>query len=313
MTVGRMMLNYGDGRLIGTPQWGNNSRTYDQARISYLTKWARVDALLVSMIKVQSDAFNQPVLGDRVWGVYSTFPGFWRKSVLDLYALRHDQNRPGGFTGGNQRDGTDRLGVNTIGARVAGPLAGSVKFNVEAVAQNGRVGAGEHRGTAWFSGLSRRWTLHGKSLDLSVEYKFASGARNPKDAALSRTFDQLYPANHDKFGHQDLFGWRNIHHPRMLASYGITQALTVNTMYNQFWLASACDSLYNAAGKSLVRSATCSAGTHVGQEVDVFAVYKYKHFQLGAGYSYLAPGRFILMTTPGVSPSYVYIFHSYSL
>src|SRR4051794_14049675 len=34
MSVGRMMLNYGEGRLIGTPQWGNCSRTYDQARVS---------------------------------------------------------------------------------------------------------------------------------------------------------------------------------------------------------------------------------------------------------------------------------------
>ena len=33
MTAGRMMLNYGEGRLIGTPQWGNVARTYDHARI----------------------------------------------------------------------------------------------------------------------------------------------------------------------------------------------------------------------------------------------------------------------------------------
>jgi hypothetical protein len=84
-------------------------------------------------------------------------------------------------------------------------------------------------------------------------------------------------------------------------------------MYSNFWLASACDSLYNGSGKSIARSASCSAGSHVGQEADIFAVYKYKHFQFGAGYGYFFTGKFLQQTTPGVSPTYVYIFHSYSL
>jgi hypothetical protein len=267
----------------------------------------------VSPVKVQSDAFNRPVLGDRVWGVYGTLPNIGRKTLLDLYFLRHDQNRPGGFTGGSKAAGTDRVGVNTIGFRVAGPMAQGLKFSIEAAAQNGLVGPAHHRGSAWFSSVSRRWTVGARPLDLSAEYKFASGARNPKDASLSRTFDQLYSANHDKFGHQDLLGWRNIHNVRSLATYGVSKAFAVNVMYNQFWLASPCDSLYNGSGKSIARSATCSAGAHVGQEADLFAVLKYKHFQFGAGYGYFAAGRFLQMTTPGASPSYVYIFHSYSL
>ncbi len=313
LSVGRKMLNFGEGRLIGTPQWGNCSRTYDQARAYFATARVRVEGLLVSPIKVQPDSFNQPVLGDRVWGVYSSFPGVWRKATADLYLLRHDQNREGGFTGGSKSAGTDRLGVNTLGFRLAGPLAAGVQFSIEAAAQNGNVGPGEHRATAWFSGFSRRWMPGGKPLDLSGEYKFASGARNPKDASLSRTFDQLYAANHDKFGHEDLIGWRNLHNARSLASYGISKAFVLNVMYNRYWLASPCDSLYNGSGKSIARSATCSAGSDVGQELDVFAVYKYKHFQFGAGYGYFFPGAFIRQTTPGAGPSYVYIFHTYSL
>ena len=45
------------------------------------------------------------------------------KHLLEAYALRHDQNRPGGFTGGDRAQGTDKLAVNTFGFRVAGPLA----------------------------------------------------------------------------------------------------------------------------------------------------------------------------------------------
>jgi hypothetical protein len=313
LSAGRRMLTYGDGRLIGTPQWGNCSRTYDHARVFFATSRARVEALLVSPVKIQQDGFNRPVLGDRIWGVYSSFPGFWRKTLLETYLLRRDQNREGGFPGGSKTADTDRLEVNTLGFRLAGPLLAGWKYTVEGAAQNGRVAAADHRATAWVSGVSRRSMPLGKQLDLLVEYKFASGSRNPADAARSRTFDQLYAANHDTFGHQDLIGWRNIHNLRSQLTYGVTKALSLNAMYSNYWLASACDSLYNGTGKAIARSTSCSAGSHVGQEADVFAIYKYKHFQLGAGYGYFFSGSFLQKTTPGANPSYVYIFHNYTL
>jgi len=313
MTVGRMMLNYGEGRLIGTPQWSNVSRTYDHARVWYATKRARVEVLMVSPVKVRIGEFNRPVVGDRMWGTYNSFPGLWRDALLEVYLLRRDQNREGGFTGGSQAAGTDRLGINTLGFRFAGPLEGGVKYSLEGALQNGKVGPASHRASAWFSSLSRRWTLSGKTLDVSGEYKFASGSRNPQSTTASRTFDQLYAANHDRFGHQDLFGWRNIHNLRSLATYNVTKGLAVNFMYSNFWLASAVDSLYNGSGKAIARSASGSAGTHVGQETDVFATYKYRHFQLGAGYGFLFTGEFLNNTTPGVAPSYVYLFHTYTL
>jgi hypothetical protein len=50
VTAGRMMLNYGEGRLIGTPQWGNLSRTYDQGRIYWRSPRAQLEVLLVSQV-----------------------------------------------------------------------------------------------------------------------------------------------------------------------------------------------------------------------------------------------------------------------
>ncbi len=313
LAAGRTMLNYGEGRLIGTPQWSNLSRTYDNARVSYTMSRARFEVLLVSPVKVRIGEFNQPVLGDRVWGVYNAFPNVWRKSRVEVYLLRHDQNRPGGFTGGSRTAGTDRLGVNTLGFRLAGPLGRGVKYSIEAAGQDGKVGPAQHRATAWFSSVSRRWMAGGKPLDVTGEYKFAAGARNPQDAALSRTFDQLYAANHDKFGHEDLFGWRNIHNLRSLTTYGVSKSFGLNFMYDNVWLASARDSLYNGSGKAIARSANGSAGKHVGQETDLFFTFKHNHFIWGAGYGYFFAGQFIQKTTPGKSPSYAYVFQTYSL
>ena len=52
---------------------------------------------------------------------------------------------------------------------------------------------------------------------------------------------------------------------------------------------------------------------HVGQEADVYGTYRYKHFTLGAGYGHFFSGEFIRKTTPGLGPTYLYIFHTYSL
>ena len=310
---GRRMLNYGEGRVIGTPQWSNLSRTYDQGRIWYATSRARFEALLVSPVKINLTGFSQPNLGDRVWGVYNSFADLFKKSLLEVYLLRHDQNRIGGFTGGSKAAGTDRLKVNALGSRLAGPLAGGWKYSLEGVLQNGMMGAGHHKAEAWFSWIGRRWDLAGHSLDASVEYKFASGSRNPTDPSLSRTYDQFYPANHDKFGHEDLLGWRNLHNLRSLETFTVTKAFALNFMYNQFWLASARDGLYNSSGKIIAQSLTGAAGRHVGQEADLFGTYKYHHFTFGAGYGYFAPGHFLQKTTPGISPTYIYIFHTYTL
>ncbi|HEY1339558.1 MAG TPA: alginate export family protein [Bryobacteraceae bacterium] len=311
ITAGRRMLNYGEVRLIGSPQWGNNSRSYDHVRVYYSTRRAHLEALVISPVKVRIGEFNRPVLGDRVWGSYDSFPEVWRKNLLEVYFLRRDQNRPGGFTAGSQAAGTDRLRLNTAGFRLVGPLVEGVKYSLEGVIQGGRNGVAPHRAYAWFSSVTWRWTLGVRPLDVTADYKYAFGS--PNDPSVSRTFDQLYSAHHDAFGHQDLFGWRNIHVMHSQARFGVSKAVAVTAMYTNSWLASRYDSLYNGAGKAIARSATGSAGRHIGQEADVYATIKYRHSVFGAGYGYLLPGTFLKQATPGAAPSYVYIFHNYSL
>ena len=309
----KMTLNYGDGRLIGISNWSNTSRSYDQARIYWRSPRVQAEVLLVSVVKVRIGEFNRPVLGDRVWGTYEVFPDFYKHNLLEAYLLRHDQNRPGGFSGGSPQNGTDKLGINTFGLRLTGPLSYGVKYNLEAARQKGKVGTATLSASAWTASLNRRTTIAGKPLDLAVEYKFASGTADPTDPTRSGTFDQLYAADHDKFGHQDLFGWRNLHDARSLGTWSLTRRFAVNFQYNDFWLASLKDGIYNGAGKLIVRSAAGTAGRHVGQETDMYGTYKYGHFTFGAGYGRFFRGQFLQKTTPGLGPTYLYIFHTYSL
>lgn len=210
-------------------------------------------------------------------------------------------------------DGANRLGVNTFGLRLAGMLAFDARYSLEAALQNGKVGPAGLSSGAVFGAVSRRWTIAHKTLDISSEYKYASGTANPADPNHSGTFDQLYAANHDKFGREDLFGWRNLHNARSLTTLEVTKSVSLSFMYNNYWLAAPEDGRYSGSGQVITRSATGSAGRHVGQEADVFGTYQYKHSTFGAGYGYFFPGQFIRQTTPGAGPNYLYVFHSYSL
>jgi len=312
MSVGRRAASYGEGRLIGTPQWGNCSRGLDQASVYYRWPGMRLEALLVSPVKIRMGDFNAPVLGDRIWGTYDVFPSLYRKSSLDFYVLHRDQNRPGGFNSGVQALGTDRLTHNTYGFRLYGPLLAGTVYSLEAAIQRGKVGPAELHADALFAGLTRGFHIGSKTFSASGEYKFASGTANPRDPLRSGTFDQLYAANHDRFGHQDLFSWRNLHNMRSLETLGLTKALALNFQYSSFWLANIHDALYNSSGKAMAQSMSGAAGRHVGEETDLFATYRRGHWLFGAGYGYLFKGEFVRNTTPGANTNYAYLFHTYS-
>jgi len=303
-SVGRRMVTYGEGRLIGIPQWSNTSRTFDEAQVYYRTPHARFDLLALSVVKIRPDEFNRPVLGDRLWGTYDSFTAVIPNGVAEFYLLRREQNAPGGFTG------VGTLGVTTFGGRATGPLADGFRYSIETAGQAGHAGLQSQRGYAWFSNLSRRLALR-HAVDLSVEYKYASGSSDPK-SSHNGTFDQLYAANHDKFGHEDLFGWRNIHNLRSLETVQLWKGLAFNVMYDNFWLAAARDSLYNGQGKAIVTDPKGASGRHVGQELDGFGTYSRSGFVFGAGFGHFFKGEFLDRMTPGVNTRYLYLFQSYS-
>jgi hypothetical protein len=301
---GREMLNYGETRVIGCPQWSNVARTFDGGQIYYRTARSRLEILLVSPVKVLPDQFNKPDLGERIWGTYDTFASLWHGASIDAYILRHVQNRIGGWTG------VGTLGTQSFGGRLYGPLPGGFAYSLEAIGQTGHLGPLPHRAYAWFAGISRVSAALGRPLNLSLEYKAASGTT--RGATHSSTYDQLSPANHDKFGHEDLFGWRNLKTLKSLETWNLTRALALNVMYSDEWLFSAADALYNSQGNPIAVSPQGTAGKHVGQELDAFLTYTYGGHQFGAGFGHFFHGEFIANTTPHINPRYFYIFQQYS-
>lgn len=301
VVAGRQMLAYGEGRLIGSPQWAALARTWDAGRVRYRLAKAEFEFLVVSPIKVRIGEFNVPVFGDRIWGMYNVFPNLIGKTLLETYILRHDQNRIGGFVGGNRAAGTDRLGVNTFGGRWVGKLVAGWTYSLEGALQNGRRGPLEMKGAAWHSAFTHKVNVAGRAADLSLEYNYAS-----------KDFDQMYPAIHDKYGHIDAFAWRNLHNARALLVTPVSKALTVNLMYDEFWLVSKRDPAYAINNRPIAQAADGSAGRYLGREFDAYSTYRIKHWQFGAGVGYVMKGGFVKATTPGATPWFAYLFHTYS-
>ncbi|MES1262622.1 MAG: alginate export family protein, partial [Acidobacteriota bacterium] len=144
-----------------------------------------------------------------------------------------------------------------------------------------------------------------------IEFNYATGDANAKDG-IRGTFDQLYPTAHDKYGLADQVGWKNIKDLHMGVETKPRKNWTATLEYNDWYLADPHDALYNTSSTAIARSTTGTAGTHVGQELDLTATWiVFSALQTGAGIGHLFPGEFLRKTTPGYSYTYPYVMLTY--
>jgi len=300
-SIGRRMLDYGDSRLIGSTRWSNVTHSSDFARVGLKTPLVDLQALVLSPVRVVPDGFDTWQFGEHIWGTYDIIPshkGFGE----DFYYLRHGQNQSCGWTKAGS------LVTNSFGSRVYGKIPAGFLLSLEGVIQSGHYGKIDQRAYAWVISGSRAVRVWRFPVMILAEEKAASGAHLGSDH--SATFDALWPSNHDKYSHQDLFGWRNLKTTKVQVTATVSKAIEVNVMYTDHHLFSASDSLYSSSS-SIATSKDGIAGTHVGQEVDTFATYKTKHNIFGAGVGYFAGGEFVRNTTTNINPRYYYIFQQF--
>jgi hypothetical protein len=306
LRIGRQELVFGEQRLVGHVSWANTARTFDGARATLKRNGLQVDAFAASVVTIRPDAFDKSGNGNALYGLYASATTLVPKHVVEPYVFWRQSPNFAAELGG-----TAPLHQATTGVRVAGKLPSAIDWGTEMAVQAGSVGPDEVM--AW----AGHWTA-GKTIADAPghprffgEYNYASGDANRTDGRRG-TFDQLYPTGHDKYGLADQVGWRNIEHARAGVEIKPAPKWQLNGSYHSWWLASATDGLYSAAGALVARSAAGAAGRHVGQEVDAQMAYAYSpQLQIGAGYAHLIPGEFLERTTPGHSYSYPYVMLTY--
>jgi hypothetical protein len=304
--AGRQELVFGEQRLLGHLNWVNDARSFDGVRATVTRKPFKFDAFATSVVTIQPDAFDKSGGGNALYGFYGSSTTFIPKAAVEPYVFWRKSEGVTLETGG-----LGDIHQTTIGTRVAGKLPRDFDYGVEMAAQTGSVSTDELRAWAghWVTGKTFT-TMPAKPRPF-LEFNYASGDHDPKDGVRG-TFDQLYPTGHDKLGLADQVGWKNVDHVRGGVELKPKPQWALSGSYHSFWLASATDALYAASGAAVARSATGTAGRHVGQELDAQATYTYSpQLQIAGGYAHVLPGEFLKNTTPGESYGLSYLMVTY--
>jgi len=308
VSVGRMEMNYGNGRLVGNSWWTNVSRSFDGVRATLNKGADKVDIFASSVVIIREGVIDHHNQGNNLNGFYGHLENYYiPNSVVEPYGfwhLQHDAVMKNGKTG--------HLNQFTWGFRLLGVLPANFDYRTEIAVQRGTLGPSSIQ--SWMGHWTGGYTVKSAWLKprLFVEYDYASGDRSPKDISVYSTFDPIYPSTHDKLGLADQIGMRNIRDLRFGQEYHASKKWTLATSFHDFWLADARDSLYPTRGSVVAQDPTGHSGTHVGEEFDAQTVYRITpQFQAGGGFGRLFTGEFLNRTTKGKDYSLPYLFAEY--
>ena len=267
--VGRQELAFGEERLVGAGNWGNIARSFDAVRAGFHGNGYRVDAFAASMVVARDHDFDRHTDGDNLHGIYGQFDKLVPRAKVEPYVF--------------WRLSPSGVDSKTVGLRWAGALPASFEYTMELAAQRGSRRLEGIQAWAGFWRLGKTFANARWKPGVRLEFNHASGDDNPSDGRY-KTFDVLYPTPHDKYGLADQVGWKNINHIGIIGEVKPRPGLVLQVTAHDWWLASARDGLYNSGGALLVRDATGSSGTHVGEEIDGQVLWTVsKHVAIGGG------------------------------
>ena len=132
---------------------------------------------------------------------------------------------------------------------------------------------------------------------LSAEVNAASGGST---SHVNRTFDNLYPTNHEVYGLADMTAWKNMEHIGFWLEHQPKTNLSIKAGYHYLWLRDPSDAWYNAtsvvnkySGGTFV-DPSGTDGRFLGKEFDLVAGFQTKNWgTFSAGLALFQPGDFV--------------------
>lgn len=264
---GRQKLELGQQRLIGSTEWLNLSRSFDAGRIESGQWDAWAGRLGVANNKPETARIEALGHTDKNWGTTT-------------FIAKHDL----GAVSGIDIQALDHLVAHDFG---------KVTVDAEGAVENGSSNGKDLRAWAWHLRASRPIL---PKTTLRLEANAASGGGN---ATTTRTFDNLYPSNHDLYGLADLVGWKNMNDYAIKIENHSFKSLTLSAEAHAFSLRDASDAWYNAVGAvntgagGAFKDPTGASGRNLGSEFDLLASYNMKSCgTLTAGVAMFDPAAF---------------------
>ena len=259
--AGRLVLDYGQGRMIGKDDWSNTGNSFDGLRVSYVPfKGLTLDALYA--IVNERDVID----GDdaSLSGLYASWEllddFFTDAYVLHLY------------------DGLDERYVNvaTIGLAAHGTLFDVLYLDLEGSVQLGRAAEvqtlmkNDHLATAGYVEAGYTDQTGPIPFRAGLFASGASGDAEPRDVPgndASVSFIPLFPSKHLFWGAMDLVTLTNLKSFGLRAEVTPIPEMTLELQIHEFF---AADDRAAMPGVGLTSSLPVDAmGTHIGHEVDL--------------------------------------------
>ena len=293
LEVGRFSREYGNGRLIARPPYGNVSNAQDGAVLGVTGKGWSVQTMAgrPAIYAYPSLKFDSRFSKARFGGVYATTSRVPRVNI-DTYVLRLDDGAA--FTASTRRR------IDTAGVRVFGTAAGRhVDFENETVVQWGAVGALDHR--AWFehAQLGYAWPKARWEPHLIAVYDHASGDADPSDRR-SGSFDTLFGRSRFELGPTSMFGLisrSNLVSPGLWLIATPVRPIELSVQHRWNWLAQATDR-WRSTG---LVDPTGRSGTELGTQTDVRLRYRRRpYLEVDAAAVYFHDGAFVRARKPNI-------------
>ena len=266
-TVGRQKIELGEQRLIGPSEWFTLARSFDAARIQDGQWDAWVGKLGVANNKPETAQIGVLSHKDAHWGTTSVI-------------AKHDV----GPLANIDIQTLDHFGSMEVG---------KITLKGEGALQTGSNNGRDQRAWAWHVEATKDL---GKAT-MAVEGDAASGGSN---ADTTRTFDNLYPTNHDQYGLADLTAWKNMNEFRVKLESTVGNGLNLKLVWQALSLRDPSDSWYSATGGANPRAGgtftdkTGNSGRDLGKEVDFQASWDLKvSGKISAGLVFFDPGHFV--------------------
>lgn len=306
LVLGRQPLVYGKERLLGDSGWDNLGQTFDAARVKLYFHNLKVDVFTGTKTDKKTprehDDLYEGGTKDRVTGYYAKYKGL-KKTKVEQYLLHRKTNKAKTF--GPSASG--ELDEYTAGGRLYGHLGDTnFDYEFEGAYQWGDMDALDI--SAWMAVAAVGYNFeHEWKPRLGFEFDYASGDSDKTDGDRN-TFDNLYPANHDKYGFMDRVSLQNVNIYSIQSSVKPSDKLKLTSDFHFIYLDSQNDYLFDSTGKKVRSTTGSSYDRHVGNELDLTASYDVnKHMNLLVGYSHFFAGDWADDSGEDDDADYVYV------
>jgi len=286
-TLGRQKIVLGDQRLIGSTEWTSLSRSFDVLRLQS-GPWDLWGGTL--------GVANHDTANTRLGTLTHHDNDYGTTSVI----YKHDEAPLGAI----DEETFDHFVKHKFG---------NTALEAEGVFQVGEENLQSHQAWAYHARATQNLT---SKMSLYVEADSASGSNGSSNT--NRTFDNLYPSNHDLYGLSDLTGWKNMNYLGARLEYRPVKEFAIRAAEQTFSLQSASDAWYNYGGNPNVRTGGVyvdpagKSGSHIGDEFDLEAAYRFKHAgTVSLGVAQFDPGDFVKNLNGGHASQETYFYLQY--